>query len=138
VNTHKQIKMSELKQIRKKKIKEMKQKMDKETETIMDVDDGGFQKKVIEQSKQRPVVVDFWAGWCQPCKMLGPILENAVKENGNVVLAKVNVDKAQQTAAKYGVRSIPTVKLFKDGEIQDGFVGLKSQQAVKQWLQKHS
>ncbi len=106
--------------------------------TEIEVNDENFQEKVIEQSKKVPVVVDFWASWCSPCLMLGPILEKVAKDyEGKFVLAKVNVSESQMMAGKYEVRSIPNVKLFKNGEAVDEFVGALPEEAVKEWLDKN-
>ncbi len=91
---------------------------------IIDVNEKNFVDVVANGSKQAVVIVDFWAEWCGPCKMLGPLLEQIVDSyGGQVILAKVNVDENQMLSQQFGVRSIPTVKIVKDGEIVDEFVG---------------
>jgi putative thioredoxin len=107
-------------------------------ETIIEVTDQNFKEKILEKSKEIPVVVDFWAEWCPPCKMLGPVLEKLAKEyKGKFILAKVNVDQANQASNKYGIRSIPSVKMFKDEKIIDDFVGAIPEETIKQWLNKN-
>ncbi|HDY86835.1 MAG TPA: thioredoxin [bacterium] len=97
-----------------------------------DVNSDEFDEKVIAASMERVIVVDFWAEWCGPCKMLGPILENVVKSfNGKVLLAKVDVDANQELALLYGIQSIPAVKVFKSGKLAEEFVGVMSEQEVK-------
>jgi putative thioredoxin len=101
----------------------------------IEVTDANFQEEVIEKSKKTPVLVDFWASWCGPCMMLKPVLEKIAKEyDGKFVLAKAVTDDNQDAAGKYGVMSIPSVKLFKNGEIVDEFVGAQPESTIKQWL----
>jgi putative thioredoxin len=103
--------------------------------TVVDVTDATFEQQVVEESKKRPVVVDLWAEWCGPCKTLGPILERVAEEHkGEFLLAKLDVDANQMTAAQFGVQSIPTVVAFRDGQPVDGFVGALPEPNVKQWI----
>lgn len=91
---------------------------------IIDVDQDRFDSEVVARSHEQPVVVDFWADWCAPCRTLGPLLEQAVEErDGAVRLAKVDVDANQALAQRYGIRGIPAVKGFRDGEVVAEFVG---------------
>src|SRR5215207_9605670 len=101
----------------------------------IDVTDATFPAEVVERSKQVPVVVDLWAEWCGPCKTLGPILEKVVDETGGkVVLAKVDVDTNQQTAAAFQVQGIPAVYALKDGKVVDGFVGAQPEANVREFV----
>jgi len=97
-----------------------------------------FEAEVLQKSSQTPVLVDFWATWCGPCKSLGPILEKLAGEyNGAFKLAKVDVDKEQQIAAAFQIRSVPTVFLIKDGQIVDGFPGAMPEGQLREFLTQH-
>ncbi|MBU0627904.1 MAG: thioredoxin [Nanoarchaeota archaeon] len=104
----------------------------------IEVNEENFEKEVIEKSKEIPVVVDFWAGWCGPCKMLGPVMEKLAKEyDGRFILAKLDVQANQSMAQKYGVRSIPCVKFFKNSKEVDEFIGYLNESDIRGWLDKN-
>jgi putative thioredoxin len=103
-------------------------------DSVLDVTEQTFADDVIERSATQPVVVDFWADWCGPCKMLTPVLEDAVATRDGITLAKVDVDANPSLAAEYGIRGIPAVKAFRDGRVMAEFVGAQSPAAVETFL----
>ena len=108
------------------------------TAHIVEIDESNAQQLLIEESMTRPVIVDFWADWCGPCKQLMPILEKLAEEyQGAFLLAKVNADEQQMLAQQLGVRSLPTVMVIKDGQPIDGFSGAQPESAAREMLDKH-
>jgi putative thioredoxin len=102
---------------------------------IFDVDERDFEQRVVERSRTVPVVVDFWADWCAPCKALGPILERETgARDGKIDLAKLDVDRNPMLAASFRVQGIPAVKAFRDGRIVGEFLGAQSPQSVASFL----
>jgi thioredoxin 1 len=100
---------------------------------VSKVSDSDFEAQVLKSAE--PVVVDFWAEWCGPCKMIAPALEEiAGTMNGKVKIVKLNVDENPATAAKYGIMSIPTLMLFKNGELSSRQVGAAPKQKLEQWI----
>ena len=97
-----------------------------------------FASAVIEKSRETLVLVDFWADWCAPCRMLMPVLAALATEySGKIQLVKVNTDKEPQLATEYGVRSLPTVKLFKAGQVVDEFMGVLPERAVREFIERY-
>lgn len=97
-----------------------------------------FQQVLLEGSKEKLIIIDFWADWCEPCKQLMPVLEKLASEYSNqVVLAKINCDEQQELAAQFGIRSLPTVAFFKDGQPVDSFGGVKTESEIRGILDKH-
>jgi putative thioredoxin len=104
---------------------------------IKDISTENFMIDVIEASKDKPIIVDFWAPWCEPCKQLGPQLENAVKEQKEkITLAKINIDQNQEIAAQLRIQSIPTVYTFFEGKVVDGFQGAKTNSEILDFVKK--
>ena len=105
---------------------------------IYDVTQDTFNQEVIEKSHQAPVVVDFWAGWCAPCKMLMPILSKLAEEYaGKFYLAKIDTDQERELAGQHGIRSLPTVRIYKFGQVVDEFMGAQPEAALRQILETH-
>ncbi len=106
--------------------------MSQQTPYIFDATTADFDQSVIENSFHKPVLVDFWAEWCAPCKVLMPMLQTIAESyQGELLLAKVNCDLEQDIVARFGIRSLPTVVLFKDGQPVDGFAGAQPESAVR-------
>lgn len=104
-------------------------------QNIMEIDDSSFEARVLQADK--PVLVDFWAPWCGPCKAVSPIIEKLAASYGDRILfAKCNADDSQTTAAKYGIKSIPTLMFFKDGSIFDKITGSTNQAKIEDVLKK--
>ena len=104
----------------------------------IDVNQDEFEKQVVQASFKQPVVIDFWAPWCEPCKILKPILEKLAEEYGDkFLLAKVNSDENQELSAQYAVRSIPLVKAMVNGQMVDEFTGALPEGEVRKWLERN-
>ena len=105
---------------------------------VVEINENNWQQAVVEQSRRVPVLVDFWASWCQPCQMLMPVLARLAEEyRGKFILAKVNTEEQQNLAAQFGIRSIPTVKLFKEGQPVDEFAGALPESEIRRFLDRH-
>lgn len=108
------------------------------SEHVVDINESNAQQYLIDESGKRPVLVDFWADWCEPCKTLMPLLEKLADEyKGQFLLARVNADEQQMITQQLGVRSLPTVMVIKDGQPVDGFVGAQPETQVRQILDKY-
>lgn len=102
---------------------------------IIEVSEANFDQKVLADSRQFPVVVDFWAEWCNPCKVLEPILERlTIEAHGSIRLAKLNVDDNQNLAVRYGVHNIPAIKAFKEGKVVSEFVGIQPEAQLREFI----
>lgn len=100
--------------------------------------DENFEVEALEASKSKPVLVDFFAAWCGPCKMQGPIVDELAGELGDkAVVGKLDTEAAQQTAQKYSVMSIPTLLIIKDGDVKETLVGLQAKDALKEQIEKY-
>src|SRR5215213_791450 len=101
----------------------------------IEVTDADFQQRVLDRSAQLPVLVDFWADWCRPCHMLAPVIEQAVDAHpGKIELAKLDTEANRATAARYGIRGLPTVKAFRNGDVVDEFTGAQPPLVVERFV----
>ena len=104
---------------------------------VVDINEDQFVDEVIEKSKTIPVIVDFWAPWCEPCKQLTPTIEKLVNQkNGNVILAKMNIDESPEVAQQLKIQSIPAVMAFSDGQPVDGFIGVQPEKNISDFVNK--
>ena len=111
--------------------------MQEDSNCFEEVSDDNFEERVIKESHKRDVVVDFWAGWCMPCKMLDPILEKVSQNQGeNRLFVKINADKNPRVSMEYDVLSIPSVKIFHKGKVLRGFTGFRPRDELIKWLEK--
>ncbi len=104
----------------------------------MEINDSNFEQEVLEKSKNKLVIVDFWAPWCSPCLMLKPVLDKIEESyKGKFILVKMNVDENQEKPAEYGVMSIPNVKFFKNTEVIDEFIGIMPEEKIRQIIDEN-
>ena len=105
---------------------------------VFDVDQSNYEQIVLQGSHQVPVLVDFWATWCQPCQLLMPLLAKLADEfQGRFILAKINTEEQQAIAAQFGIRSIPTVMLFRNGSVASQFSGVQPERAIRDWVEPY-
>ena len=103
--------------------------------TTIEINEANFETEVLQSTQ--PVLVDFWAEWCGPCKMIAPVLDELAGEyDGRIKIGKVNIDEDQALASQYGVRAIPTLLIFKDGQVAEQIVGMRSKRDLKTSLDK--
>lgn len=98
--------------------------------SVLTITTDNFREAVIDASKDKPVLIDFWASWCGPCRMLSPVVDQIAEEQDNVIVGKVNVDEQPELAAAFDVQSIPTLVLIKNGEVADVSVGVRPKPAI--------
>ncbi|WP_455477797.1 thioredoxin [Bartonella sp. B10] len=104
--------------------------------TCIKINNSNFKNEVLDSSS--PVVVDFWAEWCGPCKMIAPILDEiAIEMKDKIKIAKINIDENPELATQYGVRSIPTLLMFKNGTVSSNIVGANSKKNLSEWIQNN-
>lgn len=114
-----------------------KDKGEPRTGAVIDVTDADFKRQVIQRSHKTPVLVDFWAAWCGPCQVLGPVLEDLAEDaDSEFILAKLDTEHNQRTAQQYQIQSIPAVKMFRNGQVVDDFTGVRPGGLVKRFVKK--
>lgn len=107
-------------------------------DNVQAVNDANFEKDVVEASKTQPVMVDFWADWCRPCHMLTPTVEEIAREKaGKIKIVKLNVDENMNVSGKFNIRSIPTMLVFKGGQVADQIVGAQPKENIVKILERH-